>query len=104
MAIESIGAQTVGPQAAVPKESYPFTLGIDQADKTFAQTMKESILKVNDVQTQADQSIVDLTTGRNTDIHQTMIAVEKAEVTFQMMMQVRNKLISAYEEVSRMQV
>ncbi len=96
--------EAVGPQSAAPKEGYPFTMGIDEGDKTFAQTMKESILKVNDVQTQADQSIVDLTTGRNTDIHQTMIAVEKAEVTFQLMMQVRNKLISAYEEVSRMQV
>jgi len=96
--------ESVGPQSAAPKESYPFTLNIDPGDKTFLETMKESILKVNDVQTQADQSIVDLTTGRNTDIHQTMIAVEKAEVTFQLMMQVRNKLISAYEEVSRMQV
>jgi len=96
--------ETVGPQSAVPKESYPFTLNIDKGDKTFAQTLKESILKVNDVQMQADQSIVDLTTGKNTDIHQTMIAVQKAEVTFQLMMQVRNKLISAYEEISRMQV
>ena len=96
--------QPVGPQTAAPKESYPFTMGVDKGEKSFSETMKESILKVNDVQMQADQSIVDLTTGKNTDLHQTMIAVEKAEVTFQLMMQVRNKLISAYEEVSRMQV
>jgi len=98
MNIEPIGTQPI------KDWNYPFTLDIDKGDKTFAETLKESIIKVNDVQMQADQSIVDLTTGRNTDIHQTMIAVEKAEVTFQMMMQVRNKLISAYEEVSRMQV
>jgi flagellar hook-basal body complex protein FliE len=95
--------EAITPKSA-DKDSYAYTLNIDPGDKTFAQTMKESILKVNDVQMQADQSIVDLTTAKNTDIHQTMIAVEKAEVTFQMMMQVRNKLISAYEEVSRMQI
>ncbi len=98
MNIEAIGA------GSAPKHAYPFTLNLEPGDKSFSETMKESILKVNDVQSQASQSIVDLTTGRNTDIHQTMIAVEKAEVTFQLMMQVRNKLISAYEEVSRMQV
>ncbi len=96
--------EAVGPQSAAPKEGYPFTMGVEKGEKTFSDTMKEQILKVNNVQEQADQSIVDLTTAKNTDLHQTMIAVEKAEVTFQMMMQVRNKLISAYEEISRMQV
>jgi len=38
------------------------------------------------------------------DIHNTMIAIEKADLTFQLMMQVRNKIISAYEEIMRMQV
>jgi flagellar hook-basal body complex protein FliE len=38
------------------------------------------------------------------DIHNTMIAIEKADLTFQLMMQVRNKIISAYEDIMRMQV
>ncbi|MBI3358693.1 MAG: flagellar hook-basal body complex protein FliE [Nitrospirae bacterium] len=100
MAIEPIGPQSV----TKTQEGYPWTLGLEKEEKTFSETLKDSILKVNDVQMQADQSIVDLTTGKNTDLHQTMIAIEKAEVTFQLMMQVRNKLMSAYEEVSRMQV
>jgi len=40
----------------------------------------------------------------NKDIHTTMIAVEKADMTFQLMMQIRNKITSAYEEIMRMQV
>ncbi|MEK7286223.1 MAG: flagellar hook-basal body complex protein FliE [Nitrospirota bacterium] len=100
MAIEPVGTKPIPSSEA---HAYNYTLGIEK-EKTFSDTMKESILKVNNVQVQADQAIVDLTTARNQDIHQTMIAVEKAEVTFQLMMQVRNKLISAYEEISRMQV
>jgi flagellar hook-basal body complex protein FliE len=40
----------------------------------------------------------------NQDIHNTMIAIEKADLSFQMMMQIRNKIINAYEEIMRMQV
>jgi flagellar hook-basal body complex protein FliE len=100
MSIEPVGTN---PIPATVQHAYNYSLGIEK-DKTFSDTMKESILKVNSVQMQADQAIVDLTTAKSQDLHQTMIAVQKAEVTFQLMMQVRNKLISAYEEISRMQV
>jgi flagellar hook-basal body complex protein FliE len=45
----------------------------------------------------------DLLKGDRSDVHNVMIAVEKADVAFQLMMQVRNKIVSAYQEVSRMQ-
>lgn len=59
---------------------------------------------MNDAQLQADQAITDLTTGKQQDLHQTMIAIEKASLSFELMMQVRNKIVSAYEEISRMQI
>jgi flagellar hook-basal body complex protein FliE len=43
-------------------------------------------------------------TGEATDIHTAMIAVQQADVSFQMMMQVRNKLVSAYQEIMKLQV
>ena len=65
---------------------------------------KNAIDSVNQQQRVAEQAIEDLTTGRNADIHRTMIEMEKADVSFQLVMQVRNKLISAYEEIMRLQV
>ena len=69
---------------------------------SFGKMLKTSLDKVNQLQNDADKSIDDLAVGKNTDIHQTMIAVEKASVSFELLMQIRNKVIAAYERVMRM--
>lgn len=84
-------------------------LGQDQAaapenGKAFSDFLKGSIAEVNKLQTEADEAIQELALGRQNDLHHTMIALEKAEVSFKLMMQVRNKIVSAYEEIMRMQV
>jgi flagellar hook-basal body complex protein FliE len=43
-------------------------------------------------------------TGESKDLHSTVIAMQKADLSFQMMMQVRNKLMQAYQEIIRMQI
>ncbi|MBN4054134.1 flagellar hook-basal body complex protein FliE [Nitrospira defluvii] len=75
-----------------------------QSGKAFMETLKESLSQVNHLQKEADLAVTDLVSGKDQEIHQTMIAVEKADVSFQLMMQVRNKILSAYEEISRMQI
>lgn len=70
----------------------------------FADVLKDSIEKVNAIQGEADQAIKGLSTGQVNNIHETMIAIEKANLSFNMMVQVRNKLVSAYEEIMRTQV
>jgi flagellar hook-basal body complex protein FliE len=72
--------------------------------KSFGAFLEGSIAEVNNLQQQADQAIQDLAIGKETDLHHTMIALEKAEVSFKLMMQVRNKIITAYEEIMRMQI
>ena len=52
----------------------------------------------------ADQKIEDLATGKSSNLHETMIAVEKADIALRLMVQVRNKMIDAYQEVMKMQV
>jgi len=52
----------------------------------------------------AESAARDLALGKDTDIHSTMIAIEKADISFQFLMQIRNKIISAYETVMRTQV
>ncbi len=70
----------------------------------FARILEGTLEQVDQLQNSADRARVELATGASGDIHQTMIAVEKASVAFELMLQVRNKLISAYETVMRMQV
>lgn len=70
----------------------------------FSEMLKDSIEKVNRLQMEADQASQELLLGKNTNIHQVMIAIEKANVSFQLMMQMRNKIITAYEEMMRMQM
>ena len=72
----------------------------DGAGKFF----KELVGKVNDMQVQSDQAIQKLATGENRNLHETMIAVEKASISFQFMSQIRNKALEAYQEVMRMPV
>ena len=75
-----------------------------EGGKPFSETLVDSLDKVNSLQNQADQAIEDLVAGKSQSIHETMIAVNKADIAFRMTMQVRNKIVEAYQEVLRMQV
>ncbi|CAD7772818.1 Flagellar hook-basal body complex protein FliE [Candidatus Methanoperedenaceae archaeon GB50] len=69
----------------------------------FSQMLKNTIEEINTLQVKADKAIEALATGESKNIHQTMIAIEKADISFKMMMQVRNKLLEAYKEIMHMQ-
>lgn len=64
----------------------------------------ELVSKVNDLQTQSDKAIQGVASGENKNLHEVMISMEKASISFLFMSQVRNKAIEAYQEVMRMQV
>ncbi|MGE0645769.1 MAG: flagellar hook-basal body complex protein FliE [Nitrospira sp.] len=70
----------------------------------FMDSLKSAIGKVNDAELEAGRAVDALMTGETQDIHRTMVALQQADVSFQLMMQIRNKLVSAYEEIQRMQV
>lgn len=70
---------------------------------SFGQWLNKSIASVNEMQAQGDRSAEKLVTGESKDIHGTMIAMQKASISMSLMLEVRNKVISAYEEVKRMQ-
>jgi flagellar hook-basal body complex protein FliE len=71
---------------------------------SFGEVLKDSLAQVNSLQHEADAAIHSLATGGTATLHDTMLAVEKAELSFRLMMQVRNKIVDAYQEVLRMQV
>ncbi|TFG41559.1 MAG: flagellar hook-basal body complex protein FliE [Syntrophobacterales bacterium] len=70
----------------------------------FGELLQASLDRVGQLQTAADQSVADLESGRQADIHSTMIAVEKAGIAFEMALTIRNKLLTAYESIMRTQI
>jgi len=82
-------------------------VGLNQTGKSgpsFADTLAKSIEEVNHLQKEADQAIEQLASGESQNVHGAMLAVNKADTAFRMTMQVRNKIVEAYQEVMRMQV
>jgi flagellar hook-basal body complex protein FliE len=79
--------------------------GIQRSEgSSFAETLKKSLKEVNQIQKVADQKIEELITGKTDNIAEVMIAKEQADVALRLMMQVRNKVLEAYQEIMKMQV
>ncbi|MCB9478205.1 MAG: flagellar hook-basal body complex protein FliE [Deltaproteobacteria bacterium] len=76
----------------------------DEQGPAFSEVLKSAIEEVSGLESEADQAIQELITGQNDNIHEAMIALQKADVSFKAMMEVRDKLIGAYKEIMRMQV
>ncbi len=76
----------------------------NEGGTSFNDTLKGMLQDANDSQLFADQKIQELTAGRSKDLHGSVLAMEKADINFRMLTQVRNKVIEAYREVMRMQV
>lgn len=72
--------------------------------RSFSDYMTANIKEVNEAQKAADTMAVELASGKKRDIHETMLALTQAELSFNLMVQVRNKVLEAYQEVMRMQV
>ena len=73
------------------------------AEGGFSGVLSNVLQQVNQLNGGAEQQIGSLLKGGNTDMSTVMIAVEKADVAFQLMMQVRNKIVSAYQDIEKMQ-
>lgn len=74
------------------------------AGDSFAAMLGKMVSEVNDQQTSASQSVAALQGGQNVPLHQAVVAMEEANVSFQLMVEVRNRLMDAYQEIMRMQV
>jgi len=71
---------------------------------SFGSVLKDAITDINKLQNDADKAIAKVQLEDAGSIHDAMIALEKAGISFQVMMQVRNKILDAYQEVMRMSV
>jgi flagellar hook-basal body complex protein FliE len=81
--------QAAGPAAGTP---------------SFKETLGTFLNDVNELQQKADESIRKMAAGEINDVHQVMSSVEEANVAFNMMMEIRNKVMDAYQEVMRIRL
>lgn len=95
MKIHDVLSVPFTPQTMNPKEtSDPFS--------DFKKALGKSIEELNRLSNEADQRVQEMLMGEK-DIHEAMIAMEKAGISLKLILQVRNKILAAYEEIMRMQ-
>ena len=70
----------------------------------FSAHLKNALGEVNELQSKANQAMEQMVGEGKGDLQETMMALEKADVSFRLMMQIRNKVLDAYQEIMRMQV
>ncbi|HUH66059.1 MAG TPA: flagellar hook-basal body complex protein FliE [Syntrophales bacterium] len=75
-----------------------------KGESEFFAILKDKVNEINQLQLDADQAITKVEMGTSGSIHDAVIALEKADLSFRKMIQVRNKILEAYQEVMRMQV
>lgn len=75
-----------------------------EAQQNFATTLKDAIANVNSQQITSDTMTQKLISGENVDLHEVMIASQKASISLNATLEVRNKVIEAYQEIMRMTV
>jgi len=82
----------------------PAASQVRQAETTFGDILTTMLAQTNEQQQNADQAIQQLHAGGEKNLHEAMIAMEKADISLRYTIQVRNKAIDAYQEIMRMQV
>ena len=90
-------------QKAMPQPSAAPAAGAKPAGSSFGSALEDAIKQVNGLEVNS-QKEMDKFLNDDTDLHSVMMALEKADVSFQMMMQVRNKIVAAYQEIMKTQV
>lgn len=91
-----VGVNPTGSQAAQAQSDSP------AAD--FGNTLKQAVGALGELSAQADASALNLATGSQVDIHEVMLNMEQASLGLQAALQVRNKLVDAYQEIMRMSI
>jgi flagellar hook-basal body complex protein FliE len=94
----------LNPNLQTPEIRKPAGSPRDAGGATFGDVLKDAIATADNLQKQSNLEIQKLMAGESQDLHATLIAVQKADLSFQLMMQVRNKIVQAYQEIMRMPV
>jgi flagellar hook-basal body complex protein FliE len=96
--IAAAGASTLGGEATLAA-----TAGLAIAPAPFSDLLTDAVGEVSQLESQAESAVHGLMTGTGVDVHQAVIAGEKASMAFELALAVRNKAVAAYQQVLGMQ-
>ncbi|MHC4660978.1 MAG: flagellar hook-basal body complex protein FliE [Planctomycetota bacterium] len=102
--VDGIDPSMISPIQPSGKPDKPGEAGKTVDGKNFQDVFKEAIQRVNELQLDANNAARDLASGATDDVTQVMNQVKKAEIAFDLLMQIRNRLVDAYEEINRMRI
>ncbi|MEN3202620.1 MAG: flagellar hook-basal body complex protein FliE [Atribacterota bacterium] len=94
-----ISRLTLGTPPSLGKETSKASWGHD-----FAEKLWQALEEVNNLQKEADRAVLEVALGKEENLHRAIIALERANLALGLAVQVRNKVIEAYQEIMRMQV
>lgn len=97
-------ALTLLPNAAPLQNPTAVDSALQQTNDSFGAMLNKAIGDVNSLQTEASKAVEQLVTGDAQDLHEVMIAVEKARTSFDLLMEIRNKTVDMYREIMRTQI
>ena len=92
------------PGAVDPRQVYGGNAAGAGAGPSFATKLQEAVAAVNDAQSFRDEMVEGAVAGRVGEVHDVMIAAEAAQLSFELMLEVRNKLLESYQQIMQMQV
>lgn len=79
-------------------------LQAERGGKSFSDILIRAVGSVDETMKESDQNVQDFVAGKTDNVHDVMISMQRAQLSFQMMVEIRNKAIEAYHEISRMQI
>jgi flagellar hook-basal body complex protein FliE len=92
------------PQVAEPSQIAPAAPALESSGTSFKDILSGAVNEVESSRASATESVNRFLSGEGDDLHSTILATQRADLEFQMFMQVRNKVVSAYQEVMKMQL
>lgn len=98
------GIEAISENAALAEIASSGNAAARPAGGDFADWFASELSKTNEQIQAADKAVTDLVLGETDNLHQVMITLEKAKLSFELMVEVRNKALEAYQEVMRMQI
>ncbi len=87
-----------------PRAAYGVPRTANEPGGSFADQLAKAVNQVQDLQTRREDAVSDMVTGQVTEVHDVMIAAKESQLAFELLVEVRNKLLESYQELMRLQV
>lgn len=96
--------QAIGTNSVLNNVSLQQNIDKTGQDKSFSNVISDAINKVNEAQINADNKVEALINGEDVTMHEVMLSMEESQLSMQLLIEVRNKVVEAYQEINRVQL